>query len=98
MVAKATSTGRSGEQYWSLLVSSTGQNGDQYWSNFVGCEVCRVTTSGDAVIEVFERGEAGEVSGAKKWRWVAGKLPSRSCARASKRPLSTGKKEKWGIL
>ena len=52
----------------------------------------------DAVIEVLERDGEGDVSGAKNGGRVAGKSPSRAGARASKRPLSTGKKEKWRIL
>ena len=56
-----------------------------------------MTTLGDTVIEVLERGEAGEVSGAKNGGgWSVNRLLGR--ARASKRPLSTGKKEKWGLL
>ena len=56
-----------------------------------------MTTSGGAVIEVLERDEAGDVSGAKNGGgWSVNRLLGR--ARASKRPLSTGKKEKWGLL
>ena len=56
-----------------------------------------MTTSGDAVIEVLGRGKEDEESEAKNGGgWSVNRLLGR--ARASKRPLSTGKKEKWGIL
>ena len=56
-----------------------------------------MTTSRDAVIEALGRDGEGGVSGAKKrGGWQVNRLLGR--ARASKRPLSTGKKEKWGIL
>ena len=57
-----------------------------------------MTTLGDAVIEVLERGGEGEVSGAKNGGgWSVNRLRGRACEHL-KRPLSTGKKEKWGLL
>ena len=57
-----------------------------------------MTTLGDAVIEVIERGEEDEESGAKNGGgWSVNRLRGRAREHL-KRPLSTGKKEKWGLL
>ena len=57
-----------------------------------------MTTSGGAVIEVLGRGKAGEVSGAKNGGgWPVNRLRGRAREHL-KRPLSTEKKEKWGLL
>ena len=53
---------------------------------------------GSAVIEVLGRGEEGEVSEAKNGGgWPVNRLRGRAREHL-KRPLSTGKKEKWGLL
>ena len=57
-----------------------------------------MTTLGDAVIEVLGWGKEGEVSGAKNGgEWQVNRLRGRAREHL-KRPLSTGKKEKWGLL
>ena len=57
-----------------------------------------MTTLGDAVIEVLGRGKEGEVSEAKNGGgWSVNRLRGRAREHL-KRPLSTGKKEKWGLL
>ena len=57
-----------------------------------------MVTSGDAVIEVLGRGKEGEVSGVKNGGgWPINRLRGRAREHL-KRPLSTGKKEKWGLL
>ena len=57
-----------------------------------------MTTSGGAVIEVLERDGEGDVSGAKNGGgWSVNRLRGRAREHL-KRPLSTGKKEKWGLL
>ena len=57
-----------------------------------------MTTSRDAVIEELERGEEDEESGAKNGGgWSVNRLRERAREHL-KRPLSTGKKEKWGLL
>ena len=57
-----------------------------------------MVTLGDAVIEVLGRGEEGEESGAKNGGgWPVNRLRGRAREHL-KGPLSTGKKEKWGLL
>ena len=57
-----------------------------------------MVTLGGAVIEVLGRGKEGEVSGAKNGGgWSVNRLRGRAREHL-KRPLSTGKKEKWGLL
>ena len=61
-------------------------------------------TSGGAVIEVLGRSGEGEVSEAKNGGgWPINRLRGRAREHLKglylpKRPLSTGKKEKWGLL